>query len=116
MMRFLLAAALTGLMIFAGCVSKPLVAGGASGTAEASAQGFHGPVTVSITVEKGKITRVEADGPDETAGIGTRALSVIPAQMLERNTVDVDSVSGATVTSEALLQAAREALGQIAGQ
>jgi fumarate reductase flavoprotein subunit len=108
-------AILASLVVFAGCATKrgAEIAGGASGTAEATAQGYYGPVTVSLTVESGKIVAVSAQGPDETPGIGSRALTAIPAQMLEQNSLAVDVVSGATVTSRAVIQAAQEAEAQI---
>ena len=58
------------------------------------------------------MTHVIADGPDETAGIGSKALETLPARMVETNSVAVDAVSGATVTSTAILNAAADALAQ----
>ena len=69
-------------------------------------------LTVTIEVAGGKLISVEADGPDETAGMGTRALVMIPEAMLKANSIKVDAVSGSTETSEAVLLAAARALGQ----
>jgi len=104
---------LIGILVFAGCASGGSSAGGGSGTATASAQGFGGEVTVTVTMEKGKITKVEANGPNETTGIGDRALSIISAQMVAKNTVEVDAIGGATYTSKAVLEAAKAAVAQI---
>jgi uncharacterized protein with FMN-binding domain len=87
--------------------------GGASGTASATAQGFGGPVTVTVTVENGKITGVEADGPGETQGIGSRAIANLPGAIVAANSVEVDGISGASVTSQAIKAAVQEALGKI---
>ena len=113
MKKFLFLGILASLLVFAGCVSGGSAAGKVSGTASASEQGFGGEVTVTVTLEKGKITKVTADGPFETAGIGTNALIKLPPLMVEKNTVNVDSVSGATFTSDAILQAAKAAVAKI---
>ena len=76
----------------------------------ATAKGFGGDVTVTLTVENGTITAVKAEGANETEGIGTKALEQMPADMVARNSVTVDAVSGATFTSNAVLEAAAAAL------
>lgn len=78
----------------------------------ATAKGFGGDVTVTLTIEDGKLTNVQAEGPDETAGIGSMAIEQLPGAMVERNSVEVDAVASATVTSTAVLAAAADALGQ----
>lgn len=80
-------------------------------TTEASAEGFGGPVTVKVTVDGDRITAVEAAGEKETPEIGGKALETLPAAMVEANSADVDTVSGATVTSEAIIKAVKMALG-----
>jgi fumarate reductase flavoprotein subunit len=104
-------AALTLVMV--SCASSGGSTGGPSGTASATAQGFGGPVTVTVTIEKGRITSVEADGPGETQGIGSRAISMLPGAIVAANSVDVDSVAGASFTSEAIKTAAKEAIAKI---
>lgn len=84
----------------------------ASGTFTAAAQGFGGEVTVTLTLTDGVLTDVKVDGGKETAGIGSRAVELLPGVMLARNSVDVDGVSGATVSSSAILTAAKAALAQ----
>ena len=109
MFKLIVAVALACFFIITSCATQGNIAGGASGTAAASAQGFYGPITVTITVENGRLTSVVAEGQYETPGIGTRPLTRIPAQMVQRNSFDVDTVSGATITSRAVIQAAKEA-------
>ena len=84
-------------------------------TATATAQGFGGEVSVTVTVEGGVITEVTAVGDNETAGIGSTAIERLPGLMVEQNTVEVEGISGATFTSNALLSAAQEAYDQAAG-
>ena len=113
MKKLLIAGILTSLLIFAGCASGGNVSGGVSGSATASAEGFGGEITVTVTMEKGKITAVVAEGPSETQGIGSRALINLPAQMVTKNSVEVDIVGGATISSGAVLEAAKAAVAQI---
>lgn len=78
----------------------------------ATSRGFGGDVTVTLTVEGDQLTDVKAEGADETAGIGSVALEELPRKMLEMNSVEVDGVTGATFTSDAVLAAAAQALAQ----
>ena len=79
-------------------------------TYEATAQGFGGDVTVTLTIEDGKLTDVVAVGDSETEGVGSNAIELMPGRMVAANSIDVDGVSGATFTSTAILTAAQEAL------
>lgn len=76
----------------------------------ATAKGFGGDVTVTLTIEDGAITAAKAEGANETAGIGTKALENLPVAMVEQNAVTVDAVASATITSNAVLEAAKAAL------
>ena len=75
---------------------------------EAAAEGFGGPVTVKVTFEGNDITVVEVTGDKETQGVGTNAIEKLPAVIAEADSADVDAVSGATVTSEAIKSAVRQ--------
>ena len=81
-----------------------------AGTGEATAQGFGGEVKVTVTVDNGVITNVTAVGADETPAIGGVAMEKLAAAMMENNTVNVDAMTTATVTSNAVLSAAAEAI------
>lgn len=78
----------------------------------ATANGFGGDVTVTLTIEGDMLMDVKVVGEKETVGVGTNAIEKLPAAMIETNSVQVDSVSGATVTSAAILDAAAQALAQ----
>ena len=92
--------------------AKSETASDGSVTGTATADGFGGPgaLTMSITLKDGKIIDAKADGPKETDGIGSVAVERMPAAMVQANSIKVDGVSGATVTSTGLLKAAEEAL------
>ena len=84
-------------------------------TATASAQGFGGAVEVTVTVKDGAVIDVVAVGDGETPGVGSRAIEQLPGAMVEAGSVEVDGVSGATVTSTALLSAAKAAYNEASG-
>ena len=86
------------------------------GTYTASAQGFGGEVTVTITVDAEKITACTAEGPSETSGVGSNAIEQLPDKIVAANGTQVDIISGCTVSSNAVLQAASVALAQAMGQ
>lgn len=85
------------------------------GTYTATEFGMMGDVVVTLTVEGGKITTVEAVGESETAGIGTLALEQLPAAIVEAQSADVDGVATATVTSDAIKAAAQACIDQAMG-
>ena len=92
-----------------GCGTKSTSAG-VSGDFTGTAKGMGGDVTVTLTLEDGKITDCIAEGKDETPGIGTLALEQLPAQIAETGSIAVDGVSTATITSNAIKEAAAAAL------
>lgn len=86
------------------------------GTYTATAKGFGGNIEVSVTVDENAIVEVAAVGASETQGIGSNAIDQLPAQIVEAQSADVDTVSGCTVSSTALLEAAKQALAQARGE
>ena len=78
----------------------------------ATAAGFGGEVSVTITVQDGALTAVTAKGDSETNGIGSNAIEKLPAAILEAGTFEVDGISGATVSSNAVKLAAKNAMIQ----
>lgn len=77
----------------------------------ATATGFDGPVTVTVGVEDGKIVSCEIDAPQETEAIGGAAAKSLAAAIAE-NGGPVDSVAGATMTSNAVAAALADAMRQ----
>lgn len=72
-------------------------------------KGFAGDVTVTLTAEGGKITNVKVDAPSETKELGGMAAEKLATKILETQSYKLDSVSGATITSTAVLKAAEQA-------
>ncbi|QQO09419.1 flavocytochrome c [Breznakiella homolactica] len=85
------------------------------GTYSAEAQGFGGTFTVSVTVDASKITAIEIGDNNETPGIGSNAITMIPGQVIENQSLAVDAVAGATITSNGLLGALEAALTAAGG-
>lgn len=80
-----------------------------SGTTKGTAKGM-GDVTVTLTLKDGKITECSVDGAGETEGIGTNAIDQLPGEIVKENKISVDGVTGATITSDAIKDAAKAAL------
>lgn len=83
---------------------------GVSGDFTATAKGFGGDVSVTLTLTDGAITGCTAEGKDETEGVGSQAIAKMPGEIAENGSIAVDGVSGATITSTAIKEAAAAAL------
>ena len=83
---------------------------GVSGDFTGTAKGFGGDVSVTLTLTDGAITGCTAEGKDETQGVGSQAIAKMPGEIAESGSIAVDGVSGATITSTAIKEAAAAAL------
>lgn len=83
---------------------------GVSGDFTGTAKGFGGDVSVTLTLTDGAITGCTAEGKDETQGVGSEAIAQMPGKIAESGSIAVDGVSGATLTSTAIKEAAAAAL------
>ena len=96
-----------------GCGAKPASTSsdaGVSGDFTGTAKGFGGDVSVTLTLTDGAITGCTAEGKDETEGVGSQAIAKMPGEIAESGSIAVDGVSGATITSTAIKEAAAAAL------
>ena len=75
------------------------------------AEGYGGVIRVSVRMNGDDITEVEVLEHSETPGVGTRAIEALPGAIAEADSIEVDNVSGATVTSNAIKQAVSQAMG-----
>ena len=96
-------------------LEAPTSAGGISGSA--TAQGFQSEVTVTVTLEEGAIASILVDSTGETEGFGTRCTTdeAFLAQFIGKTAPltlgeNVDALSGATITSTAVVKAANDAI------
>ena len=103
---------LAGAMFLTACggsASSTSAAGGVSGSFTGMAKGM-GDVSVTLTLTDNVITDCTAKGDEETPGIGSVVIEQFPGEVVEGNTINLDSISGATITSNAFVEAAKAAL------
>lgn len=86
-----------------------------AGTYTAEAQGNGGMVPVTVTFSDTEILSVEIGENSETAGIATPVLENFPTQIVEGQTLNIEAVSGATITSKAVLAAVADCVAQAGG-
>ena len=79
-------------------------------TLTGTAEGFGGPINVTVVVKGDDIISVEAVGDNETEGIGTMALEKLPNLIAEADSAEVDGVAGATYSSDGIKAAVKNAL------
>ncbi len=83
------------------------------GTYESETIGFNfEPVKVAVTVDESSIKEINVLEHDGNPGIGTEAVDRLPASMVEAQSVAVDVISGATVTSQNIITCVTDALAQ----
>lgn len=79
-----------------------------------TANGIGGEVIVKVTMDSSNITAVEVVKHAETAGISDPAIERIPAAIVAANSAEgIDTVSGATITSKAIIAAVQDAMSKI---
>ena len=83
---------------------------GTNKTLTGTAQGYGGEVKVTVEVNGDDIVSVKAVGDSETEGVGSNAIDQLPARIEEADSTNVDGVSGATMTSNAIKEAVNKAL------
>lgn len=122
----ILAAALAAVMLFCLAACAPAESGGGPspgqsagaytpGDYTASAQGYGGEVTVTVTFSEDAMTGIQVGENQETPGIGGAAIESLPAKIIEGQTLAVDGVAGATFTSNALFAAIEDCVTQAGG-
>lgn len=82
-----------------------------AGTYVGEANGYHGPVKVSLVVSDKAISDITVEH-DETKGLGDEAIKKIVADVKKNESLDVDLMSGATYSSKAVLEALTIAFSQ----
>ncbi len=74
------------------------------------AAGKNGDFDVTVNIENGTIKNIMCGRNNETADKGEKAVQTVPAEILSAQSVNVDGVSGATITSNAIKEAVAECL------
>ena len=79
-------------------------------TATGTGKGIDGDVIVEVTADENTIYSIVVTQQNETPGIGSVAVEKLPGAMVAANTIEVDGITGATVTTTAIKTAVAEAL------
>lgn len=104
--------------LLAGCAQTPATTAKAAfkaGTYTASAKGMGGDVKVSVTFSATDIVSVKVDQHNETPGVGDAAIKTIPGKIVQGQTLNVDVVAGASISSKAILAAVEECVKKAGG-
>ena len=72
-----------------------------------------GTLTVKVTMDGDKIAKVEIVSHSESEGISDPAIEAVPDEIVEAQSTEVETISGATVTSKAIIAAVEDALAKI---
>lgn len=110
-----------GILLMAGATFGVVLAGSFYTPREANREplmtsaefpGRNGPVRVAVETSGDEIISVQVTDQQETTSIASEALNRIPAEIIKSQSIKLDTVSGATITSNAILQAAGAALDE----
>ena len=116
--------AAAGVLTLAGCSSNSgssAAASGATGTYipgtyEGTAEGISSTVKVTMTFSDSAVTDVVVDTSGETASFGAAAADELREQLMAAGSAEIDGVSGSTVTSNAVMKAAKSCYAQAKGE
>lgn len=119
MIKKLSAFVLSFAMLAAGCAADDVNENGdgvfTAGAYEASAEGYGGQLTIETTFTEDKIDSIEVVEMNETTGIGDSAIESLSSEVLDNQTLAIEAVSGATVSSEAFIDALEDTVKQAGG-
>ncbi|MGT2785211.1 flavocytochrome c [Streptococcus merionis] len=85
------------------------------GTYEVSAVGHNGKLPMSVTLSQDRIEKIDIDTEGESSGIADIVFTRVPAEIIEGQTLNVDAISGASVTSNGVLDGVARAIKQAGG-
>ncbi|MDD3409446.1 MAG: FAD-dependent oxidoreductase [Eubacteriales bacterium] len=106
-LKKVLALVVSAMLLFS---TAALADGYTAGTYEGVGAGRNGEIKVSVTVTDTEITAIDVVEHQETAGICDTPIAEIPAAIVAGQTLNVDAISGATLTSNGLMEAITAAL------
>ena len=86
------------------------------GTYEGTAEGISSTVKVTMTFSDSAVTDVVVDTSGETASYGAAAADQLREQLLAAGSAEIDGVSGSTITSDAVMKAAKSCYAQAKGE
>ena len=86
------------------------------GTYEGTAEGISSTVKVTMTFSDSAVTDVVVDTSGETASFGAAAADELREQLMAAGSAEIDGVSGSTITSDAVMKAAKSCYAQAKGR
>ena len=86
------------------------------GTYEGTAEGISSTVKVTMTFSDSAVTDVVVDTSGETASYGAAAADELREQLMAAGSAEIDGVSGSTITSDAVMKAAKSCYAQAKGE
>lgn len=98
------------LVVSVGCQAKVAEGKYVDGTYNGVGEGKYGPINVEVIVDKGNIIEIKALEHSETPGLSDPVFEKMFKAMVEKQTTEVDAISGGTVTSEGITAAVADAL------
>ena len=110
-----------GALAACNAASSSTAASGAAGTYipgtyEGTAEGISSTVKVTMTFSDSAVTDVVVDTSGETASFGAAAADQLREQLLAAGSAEIDGVSGSTITSDAVMKAAKSCYAQAKGE
>lgn len=93
-----------------GCTTKKDTTKFTPGTYTGEGQGYGGAVTATVTLSEDAITEIVVEANDETATIGGSAIEVLISEVIEKQSTQIDVISGATRSSNGFIDAVNAAL------
>ena len=110
-----------GALAACNAASSSTAASGAAGTYipgtyEGTAEGISSTVKVTMTFSDSAVTDVVVDTSGETASIGAAAADQLREQLMAAGSAEIDGVSGSTITSDAVMKAAKSCYAQAKGE
>ena len=101
---------LLALSLIIGCASRPPAYQFRPGTYTGEGRGYGGTITVIVEVDSSRIINVTIGENRETAAFANPVFNRIPRQIVERQSLVVDTISGATLTRNGVIAGAKAAL------
>ncbi len=98
------------ILILISCGNREIVYH--KGSYEGVGEGYHGPIKVEVVTDEYKIIEIKIIEQQETPVLADIVFEKIPERVIKKNRANVDVVAGATYTSEALLEAIKDALSK----
>lgn len=111
--KFLLALIAVMALVLTGCTKKT---GGAMTAGEYTVEvtGMK-PMTLKVTLSETEVTAIDIVEHSETPGLSDEAIEEFPKRIIESQDLSLDTVSGATITSEAIIEGVKKAITEAGG-